>query len=219
VGRAAGYANTATLLQPLDPLHPESVLDSLNRFYRYGSGDTMGEMSLFSGWPTPNLRPHGWYLIGHPPLHLLPADATAPPPPPELTIEPVTDAAGLRSFETTIIQGYPFPELAAMGAGAMLGEGVLADPRFRLFVGRVGDQPVSAAGAFVEHGLSNVIIVATTPAARRRGYGEALTWRAALAEPGLPAMLLSSDDGRPVYERMGFMPLFRCTLWYRQRTG
>lgn len=62
-----------------------------------------------------------------------------------------------------------------------------------------------------------MVLVATVPEARRRGFGEALTWQAALAEPGLPAMLLSSDPGRPVYERMGFLPLFRSTLWYRDR--
>jgi hypothetical protein len=35
----------------------------------------------------------------------------------------------------------------------------------------------------------------------------------------LPAMLLSSDDGRSIYERMGFLPLQRLTLWYRPRPG
>jgi hypothetical protein len=45
-----------------------------------------------------------------------------------------------------------------------------------------------------------------------------LTSRAALAEPGLPAMLLSSDMGRRIYDRMGFLPLYRFSLWYRGRT-
>jgi len=61
--------------------------------------------------------------------------------------------------------------------------------------------------------------VATVPDARRRGYGEALSWRAALADPSLPAMLLSSDIARPVYERVGFLPLLRITLSYRRRPG
>ena len=37
--------------------------------------------------------------------------------------------------------------------------------------------------------------------------------------PSLPAMLLSSEDGRPVYERMGFLPLLRLTFWHRARPG
>jgi predicted GNAT family acetyltransferase len=86
-----------------------------------------------------------------------------------------------------------------------------------MWVGWEGDQPVSAAATFIEAGINDVTLVGTVPEARRRGFGAALTWRATLAEPGLPAMLLSSDDGRPVYERMGFLPLLRFTLWYRPR--
>ena len=93
----------------------------------------------------------------------------------------------------------------------------LDERRARLFVGWTGDRPVAASSAWIAEGINDVTVVATLPDARRRGYGEALTWRAALADPSLPAMLVSSDDGRPVYERMGFLPLFRFTLWYRNR--
>jgi hypothetical protein len=55
------------------------------------------------------------------------------------------------------------------------------------------------------------------PAARGRGYGAALTWRAALTQLELPAVLLASDDGRARYECMGFLPLLRFTLWLRRR--
>ena len=74
-----------------------------------------------------------------------------------------------------------------------------------------------AAGVTLYVAASN--LVATIPDARGRGYGEALTWHAARADPSLPAMLLSSDDGRSIYERMGFLPLQRITLWYRSRPG
>jgi hypothetical protein len=222
VGRPAGYANTAILLRPLSPHRLEATLAALADFYGFGRRGVGGECAIFSAWPTPDLRPHGWHLVGHPPLHVLPAlsgGETPPAPPPELRVEAVGNASGLRVFEETIVAGYPFPELVELGAGAMIGKAALADPRLRLFVGWVDDQPVGAAGAFVDHGVNDVLIVATRRSARRRGYGEALTWRAAHAEPGFPAMLLSSDLGRPVYERMGFLPLFRTTLWYRERRG
>jgi hypothetical protein len=44
-----------------------------------------------------------------------------------------------------------------------------------------------------------------------------LTWRATLADPALPALLLATDDGRPVDERMGYLPLFRFTVWSHDR--
>jgi hypothetical protein len=84
-------------------------------------------------------------------------------------------------------------------------------------VGWVENRPVSASSVWTEHGINNVTMVATIANARGRGYGEALTWRAACAEPSLPAMLISSDVGRSVYERMGFLPLQRITLWFRTR--
>jgi ribosomal protein S18 acetylase RimI-like enzyme len=77
----------------------------------------------------------------------------------------------------------------------------------------VDGRPVSVAASWVTGDLVDVVWVATLPQARRRGYGEALTWRAALTQAGLPAILLASDDGRPVYQRMGFLPLLRFTVW------
>jgi predicted GNAT family acetyltransferase len=87
--------------------------------------------------------------------------------------------------------------------------------------GSVGeeDRPVSAAATFVAKGISDVTVVGTVPEARRRGYGAALTWRATLAEPELPALLLATDEGRAVYERMGYLPLFRFPVWSRERPG
>jgi len=57
-----------------------------------------------------------------------------------------------------------------------------------------------------------VEFVATVPEARGRGYGEAVTWSATMAEPDLPAMLIATDMGRPVYERMGYAALARWTF-------
>lgn len=218
VGRPAGFANVATLLRPLTGPNVEGTLSSLDDFFGFGRAGKTGEAVLVSAWPTPDLRPYGWHLMGHPPLHLLPT-GVAVPPPPELRIEQVTDVPGLRAFGAAAVVGFPLPELEAYGAQAVIGDGVLQDPRLRLWVGWLDDRVVSIGAAFVEHGISHVTLIATVPDARRRGFGEALTWRAALAAPGSPAMLLSSDAGRPVYERMGFLPLFRFTLWYRERDG
>jgi hypothetical protein len=32
-------------------------------------------------------------------------------------------------------------------------------------------------------------------------------------------MLIATDDGRPVYERLGYLSLFRFTLWAHNRPG
>jgi predicted GNAT family acetyltransferase len=117
------------------------------------------------------------------------------------------------------VRGFAMPELAVQGAGAAFSAGILTDDRQRLWVGWEEDRPVSAAATFVAAGINDVTLVATVPEARRRGYGAALTWRATLADPALPSLLLATDEGRPVYEQIGYTPLFRFTLWSRDRPG
>ena len=67
----------------------------------------------------------------------------------------------------------------------------------------------------MHHGLVEVDWVATLPDARGKGYGTALTWRAVEVAPDLPAVLIASDDGQPVYEKMGFLRLMRVTMHVR----
>ncbi len=215
-GRAAGFASSGLLLQPVVDGGSETI-DAVARFYGFGDGQVRGEVTLFSPWPTPDLRPLGWQPVGHPPLHLLPSGATPPPPPGDLRIERVDDEAKLERWERTAVAAYPFRDLRGYGRGALLGGDVLADDRLRLWLGSVGETDVAAAQAFVAHGVTDVLLVATLRQARRKGYGAAMTWAAVATEPDLPTMLLSSDDGRPVYDRMGFLPLARWTLWYRYR--
>ena len=69
---------------------------------------------------------------------------------------------------------------------------------------------------FVDRGINDVTLLATLPEERGKGYGEALMWRATLSSPQLPAMLLSSDLGRRIYQRMAFLPLMRFTVWQRR---
>lgn len=134
VGRPAGYGNAATLLRPLTPGNIDDVLAALTGFYRFG-GDGRGGVMLFSAWPTPDLRSHGWQLMGHPPVHLLAPGCSLPAVPAGLRIEEVRDGAGLRAWEAAAGAGYPFSEWEAQGAGSLIGEGVLGNPRWRLWVG------------------------------------------------------------------------------------
>ena len=65
--------------------------------------------------------------------------------------------------------------------------------------------------------MNHVELVATLPDARGHGYGEAVTWAATLAAPEVPAVLIASDLGRPVYERMGYLALDRWTFLFGER--
>jgi GNAT superfamily N-acetyltransferase len=219
VGRPSVGGNVATLLAPLFSEDVDEIMTTLDDFYGFASSERTGAVYLFSPWPSPDLRPHGWSLVDYQPLMLRPSGGVMPPAPSGLRIEEVRDDEGLRAFENAIVDGFPIAELAGQGSGAAFKVEMLADERQRLWVGWEGERPVSAASAFVAAGVNNVTLVATLPEARGRGYGAALTWRATLADPDLPAMLIATDDGRPVYERLGYLSLFRFTLWARNRPG
>jgi len=218
-GRPVVFFNFATLTQPLSTGTTSATLDDIAEFFAFADPSGQGEVLLVSAWPTGDLRPAGWNLMGHPPLHLLPTGAVPRSAPPNLDVEVVRDVEALHAWERVAIEGYPIDTLAGSPPGSLFGETWLEEPRSRLLVGWVGNRPVSASSAWTEHGINNVTLVATVPDARGRGYGEALTWHAARADPSLPSMLISSDIGRPVYERMGFLPLQRITLWSRTRPG
>jgi hypothetical protein len=217
LGRPAEIANVATLLAPLFPDGVNEAVAALDDFYRFSTGETSGTVFLFSAWPTPDLRPHGWSIVGYEPLMLRPAGGEMPPPLPGLRIEEVRDEESLRAFEATTIRGFPLPELEGQGPGTAFSPDILNDERTRMWLGWEEDRPVCIAATYVEAGINNVNLVATVPEARRRGYGAALTWRASLADPVLPALLIATDEGRPVYEQIGYMTLFRFTIWSRSR--
>ncbi len=217
--RPAAFANCATLLQPMNAESAPYVLEQIAQFFAFHNSSRSGEVLLCSAWPTGDLSDFGWQLMGHPPVHLLSRGATPATPPLDLRITEVRDLEALHTWERVAIAAYPLEGLLDAAPGAIVHESWLADPRRRMWIGWADDTPVGASSAWIEHGIIDVTLVVTMPEARRRGYGEALTWVAAQADPDLPSMLLSSDDGRPVYERMGYLPLVRVTLWYRIRPG
>jgi hypothetical protein len=86
----------------------------------------------------------------------------------------------------------------------------------RFFIARESDGgAVAVGGSHVGHGVNNVEWIATRDEARGRGLGAAVTWAATVADPSLPATLISSDPGRSVYERIGYLAVERWTLWFR----
>jgi hypothetical protein len=216
-GLPVPFSNCATLIQPLTAESAADTLAQITAFYAFDDPSRSGEVLLVSAWPTGDLRRFGWNLMGHPPVHLLPQGVPTRNTPPGLRIVQVDTPDLLHVWEQTISRGYPLEGLENAPAGTLAAPSLLTDPHYGAWVGFVDNRPVAAASAWAAHGVVNVTLVATLPGERRKGYGEALTWVASRLDPTLPAMLLSSDDGRPVYERMGYLPLQRMTLWYRSR--
>ena len=98
-------------------------------------------------------------------------------------------------------------------AAPAIADPALAGSLLHLRVGYADGGPVATAGAAVHHGIVEIDWVATLPGVRRLGYGAAITAAVVDVAPELPAVLIASDDGQGVYRRLGFLDLFRITMW------
>jgi hypothetical protein len=207
-GSPSLFLNAGILRQPVLDAH-DPVLAEVEAFFGARRG---GPGCLFSPWPTPDLRDRGWQLGGHPPLMVLAAGAVAPPPPAALRIAEVGQGVDPDDFGRVLVEGYPVTELQPYQPGCVFATDAFTDGQ-RGWVGHEGDVAVAAAIGLEQDHVVGVHFVATLPAARGRGYGEALTWAAANPGLGRPSILVSSDLGRRVYERMGYLSIDRWTLW------
>jgi GNAT superfamily N-acetyltransferase len=199
------FDNGVILLQPPGVADVHRVVEEAVAFY-----PPERTWILFSAWPLPDLSAAGLDLVGHPPLLLRASAPFTRPDPVGSRIIEVGTAEELADFERVLVEGYPMPEGGAIIDHRLLGGAV------RLWVGYdENNRAVAVSGAHVAHGLIEVDWVAVLPQVRGRGYGAALTGRAVRCQPDFPAVLVASDDGRPVYERLGFLPISRCTVWMR----
>jgi hypothetical protein len=212
-GSPVFFLNGALARHPLDAATIPALVETVQRFFRERPG---GPFLVMSAWPTPDLAPFGFELVGHPPFMFRPVGSPAPPPPQELEIVEVHDGATLEAYERTLVEAYPLPAGDSL-PGGVAPPAVLKIPGWRMWVGFVDGRAVATSAAHVVHGVNRVEWVSTRDEVRGRGYGEAITWAATVADPRLPAMLIASDLGRPTYVRMGFLTLTRFTLWLGSR--
>ena len=161
----------------------------------------------------PTLAAHGFT-----PRRLLPGLLLAPlagqiPDVPELSVEVVCDAATWRIYTDTLAAGFEVPRSQVE---ILDNPRLLTLPDVVLYLGLVEGVPVATAMRATSHRIAGIYNVATVPAYRRRGYGEALTWWATLdgVDAGcLGAYLQTSDAGLPVYRRMGYRTVFEYRSW------
>jgi hypothetical protein len=209
--RHASFFNSATLLQPAHDDDWEFILECVDGVYRH---DGITDYYLWSPWPTPDLRERGWELDGHPPLMVGRASGGIPGTA-VLEIRQVTDADGLHDWERVVVAGYPLPELEPFEPGCMLGDLILDDDRWRLWVGYDEGRPVSVGTQFTSHGLAQFALGVTLHEARGHGFWYAMVRERLLAEPNMLHAGIFSDDSRPGIEKLGFMPISRFTLWHK----
>ena len=207
------FQNAAVPLRPFGERDVPDLVGEIEAFYAPRPG---GPYLLWCGFPVPTLADRGWLRMGHPPLMFRPAGGAPPPLPDGLELTPVTTAEELEVFGSTLVEAFPVPALAGRPFGGY-GPELLDVPGWRMWLGRIDGRPVATSAVHVHGGVNDVEWISARPETRGRGVGAAVTWAATVADPALPAMLIASDLGQPVYARMGYLRLTRFALWFKTR--
>jgi hypothetical protein len=195
-------ANGAALRRPVRDADLPEIVDRLHDFYAAGPG--VGWV-LVSAWPIPPIARMA--LVGHPPFMIRAAGGAAPARPDGLEIREATSAADMTDFARAL-EGYPAPH-----TDVFANPGLVDVPGMHWYVGYAHGRPVACSAAHVTDACVDIEFVAAHEEVRGRGYGAALTWAATRADPTKPAVLIASDPGQPVYERMGYLRVMRLTMW------
>jgi ribosomal protein S18 acetylase RimI-like enzyme len=123
------------------------------------------------------------------------------------TICEAADATALDDFKRVFVETYGIPDWAGQAwVDASRSLGIGRTP-WRVYVGYLDGEPVATNMLFCGAGVASVYAVATLPRAQRRGIGSAITLKPLLEarDAGyIYAVLFSTEEGQPVYRRIGF---------------
>jgi hypothetical protein len=139
--------------------------------------------------------------------------AGTPPVVPGFEIRPVADERALDTYLEVLGDGFGIPrEMTALLFTPAWFETL--DCTF--YLGYLEGEPVATGMRFTSHGIAGVYNISTLPGRRKRGLGEAITWRSALdglAEGCVASSLQASEMGFPIYARMGFRHVVDYQTW------
>ena len=134
-----------------------------------------------------------------------------------LDIREVKDEHDMADWCHVVCPAHEVPEQhRAEWAEMFLATGFGNGSPWRHFVGHVGGAPVAASSSFVGAGVATVANVAVAQDYRGWGFGHDISsvpLKLARDAGFKIATLWSSDQGRPMYEKMGFTPVCKGAMY------
>lgn len=153
------------------------------------------------------LPEHGLTLLDTRPCMTAAFDAIAYKGP-EIDAVQVGDEAGCRDWVTVQSEANGgFPDAVQDAYVGLVGMALNPDGKTRAFVAYDDGQAVACSLLHMAGDVAGIWQVGTIPEARRKGYGSAITYAALTdaAERGCAtSVLIATQMGRPVYEKMGY---------------
>ncbi|MEJ2762948.1 GNAT family N-acetyltransferase [Photobacterium sp. MCCC 1A19761] len=124
----------------------------------------------------------------------------------KLTIKPVDTELGLREWIATLFDGFQFNRALRPIYQQMLTDAGFRDP-VKHYIGVYDGKPVATASCFFSDGVVGVYWVSTKPDFRGKGIAQKMMrviLRDALRDGYQVAILQSSEQGFPLYQKLGF---------------
>jgi ribosomal protein S18 acetylase RimI-like enzyme len=125
----------------------------------------------------------------------------------ELTIVTALDDKTLQDWVTVLCASYNMPVSAAQAWTEVTQAFDAENAPWRLYVGYWNGQSVATNLLFNGAGVAGLYCVGTIPEARGKGFGTAITLKPLLdarAEGYRYGVLFASEEGLPMYSRLGF---------------
>lgn len=215
-----GYNNAAMCLAAESPTEPSRLIRAADGFFtQRGRGYTLWTREHLDTGLAKEAEAAGLNPLPSMPGMLLEAPIGEQKAPAGARIELLSDPAQISDFAEVSARAY-----AAMGLPAELCQRMFSmparvlQPHVLIALAYRGDAPVAAAMAILSHGIAGIYWVGTVPEARKSGLGEACTrvvGDTAFERGAACAILQASEQGEPIYRRMGYREITRYAWWVR----
>ena len=221
----AGFFNAAIFLgPPPDAARARSLLENAASFFSLRErGYSVYTRAHADGVMADLLKAEGYAPMWPSPGMVLEAQVAEPPLPEGVRIERLNAGARLADFVRVAAPAYAAVQLPEGITARIFGDAArVLTPDSALFVAYAGDEPAACVMYLLSHGIAGLYWVGTRPEFRRRGLADAVTRRASNAafEAGARVVILqASEQGEPVYTRIGFRIFTRYPWFVRTRSG